>query len=339
MTNIFIGIAQNQVYNFQNLIKQLGKKSECNILITSEAIKYDSTLFKKVIISGKTFNNNATTGFEKLKSILYKIKNYNNIVKQLQGYKEVKNLTLYFCYIEDVLTNHLFFSFNKNIKGVVMEDGILNYYSHTINNVSKLTFKLKCLLAYIYGLRMKYYKGHSSGIDYDKVVCQYVRIPNLTVCPSKSKQLHINQIEIQSLTNSVLIIGQEPLENSIGSEAYYKRIAYLLTKIKRLKHYTNIDVVYYKPHRNGKKINESFLRSILDEKKLVFLEATASIEELYFFDLKSKFVFGFNSSAAINIYMGLKETTRQRVSFNVFLEKNDTLKEVFTQLKFNILHL
>ena len=339
MTNIFIGIAQNQVDNYQNLIKQLGKENNHNILVTSETIKYDDKIFQTVITSGKTFNNNATTSIEKFNSILYKIRNYRKIIEQLQEYRKVKNITLYFCYLEDVLTNHMFFFFNKNIKGVVVEDGVLNYYNHTIKNVSKVTFTLKFVLAYIYGVRMKKYVGHSSGVDYDCVENQYVRIPGLAINHRKSRQLNVKKVEIQNFTNTVLIIGQEPLENIIGEAEYYMRIRYILTKITELKYYNDINIVYYKPHRNGKKINKDILRSIIKDKKIVFLEKEASIEEMYLSNLKSKYIFGFNTSAAININMALMEKTRDKLSFNIFLEKNDTLKEVFKQLKFNILHL
>lgn len=337
MINIFVGIAQNQVDIHQNLIKQLGKENEYNILVTSELITYDNEMFQKVISSGRSFNNNATTNIERLESIIYKTRHYKKIVKQLYDYKKVKDITLYFCYIEDILTNHLFFYFNKNIKAIVVEDGTLNYYNHTIKNISKLTFTLKTLIAYLYGVKIKKYKGHSSGVDYDKVECQYVRLPNSAISVKKSKQLEIEKVEVNNFSNSVLIIGQEPLEDHIGENEYYRQIVYLLTKIKELKGYNSLDKIYYKPHRNGKNINRELLNSII--KNIVFLDSNTPLENMYINELKSKYIFGFKSSAAINIYMRLTEESRRKLKFNMLLTKDDALKALFVKLNFNILHL
>lgn len=336
MTNIFIGIAQGQVDNFQNLIRQLEVQNEHNVLVTSKSIKYDVKIFQKVITSGETFNNNTKNKIEKLKSIVFKIKHYKSIIKALKPYQEEEKITLYFCYIEDVLTNHLFFFFNKNIKGIVVEDGVLNYYNHTFKNISNLTFFFKRVISFLFGVKIKKYKGHSSGIDYEKTNCQYVRVPSLSIAPHKSKLLQVTQLNIGSFTDSILFIGQEPLEGVIGEEEYYKRISFILDKIKS---YSNIEKVYYKPHRNGKRLNRKFLESNIKDSKIIYLDDNTSIEDLYLSSLRSKYIFGFNTSAAINIYMSLCENDRRKIHLNVFLEKEDTLKGVFTQLKFNILHL
>lgn len=339
MTNIFIGISQNQVDNFQNLIKQLERQNNYNILVTSESVVYDNKVFHKVITAGKTFNNSAQSSAGKLKAIVFKIIHYKQIIKELEPYKKKKELTLYFCYIEDVLTNNLFFFFNKSAKAIVVEDGILNYYNHTLKNVSSSTFFLKRVISLLFGINIRKYKGHSSGIDYKKAICQYVRVPNLSVNPEKSKQLAVKQYKIGAFTNTILLIGQEPLEAVIGEAEYYKRISYILNKMKDLDDYTSVKKVYYKPHRNGKLINKSFLKLQLDNKEIIYLNGDTPIEDIYLSRLKSRYIFGFNTSAAINIYMSLCDKEREKLQVNVFLEKNDTLKEVFTQMKFNILHL
>lgn len=339
MINIFIGIAQSQVDNFQNLIKQLGLQNDHNVLVTSKSIIYDKVVFQRVITSGASFNNSTQSYVEKLIAIVFKVKHYKRIINALKPYKKEKETTLYFCYIEDVLTNNLFFYFNKNAKAIVVEDGVLNYYNHTLKNVSSLTFFLKRVVSFLFGINIKKYKGHSSGIDYEKTICQYVRIPNLSINPQKSRKLIVEQNVIGSFTNTILLIGQEPLEAVIGEEEYYRRISYILNKMKELETYSSIKKVYYKPHRNGKTINKPFLQLLLNDKEITYLNGDSPIENIYLSTLKSKYIFGFNTSAAINIYMKLCEKERENLHVNVFLEKDDTLKEVFTQMNFNILHL
>ena len=339
MTNIFIGISQSQVDNFQSLITQLDKQNNYNVLVTAKSVVYDNRVFHNVITSGETFNNNAQSYVEKLINIVIKISHYKKVINELKPYRREKEITLYFCYIEDVLTNNLFFFFNKKAKAVVVEDGVLNYYNHTLKNVSKLTFFLKRVISFLYGINIRKYEGHSSGIDYEKSVCQYVRLPNSSVNPEKSKQLVVEQHKIGNFTNTILLIGQEPLEAVIGEVEYYKRISCILNNMKELEAYESIKKVYYKPHRNGKVINKSFLQLQLNGKDITYLNGGSPIEDVYLSSIKSKYIFGFNTSAAINIYMNLCEKERGKLQINVFLEKNDTLKEVFTQMKFNILHL
>ena len=171
------------------------------------------------------------------------------IIQQLKPYKTKKGIILYFTYIEDVLTNYLLFSFNKNLVGIAVEDGTLNYYPHTIKFLSQKKIFLKWLISNLYNVRFKYYKGHSSGIEYDKVIKQYVRVPELSQFPEKSVKLNYPTREVKT-TETLLIIGQEGYINQLGEEMYNKNLEDLIKLIKCKSNYTQIEKVYYKPHRN-----------------------------------------------------------------------------------------
>ena len=335
MINIYIGLSKNQIFSYESLIKKTTKDSFFKILITNKTLDFNPKLWDKIICSEESFNNQSDNRLNELKNIIFKIKQYKLIIKKLNTYKKEKKITLYFTYIEDILTNYLLFSFNKNIEGVVIEDGTLNYYNHSIKSIKKSKIFIKYFLSKINGISFKPYKGHSSGIEYDHVVKQYVRSPKLSLFPEKSFQLPYNKRKV-NLNDTILIIGQEAYINLYGYNLYIERIKELFKIIKNNQFYNSCSKIYYKPHRNGRRIDYSILNKEFNEKEIELLSPNKPLEDLYFNDLGSKFIFAFDSSALINIYLETDDFLKDKIEFNSLLKYNKELKPIFERFKFKI---
>jgi hypothetical protein len=78
---------------------------------------------------------------------------------------------------------------------------------------------------------------------------------------------------------------------------------------------------------------------MLKGKKVIFLNRNTPAEDLYFEQVKSKYIFGFNSSVFVNIYVSLAVKDKNKVQNYVFLESFDQLEKLFKNLGFNILKL
>lgn len=335
MINIYIGLSKNQILSYEYILSDKEPDNSFNVLISNKTLKSNSKLWERIIFAKETFNNQPKGKFSEFTNIINKIKQYKDIIKDLDPYKDEKNITLYFTYIEDILTNFLLFSFNKNIKGIVVEDGTLNYYSHTIKSLSQKKVVFKWLLSNIYNLRFKFYKGHSSGIEEEKVLKQFVRVPKLSLFPEKSVQLKYPTRELDVKEN-VLIIGQEGYINQLGERLYNDNLKDLCSLIKSKKYYNTIKEIYYKPHRHGKRIDENMFNEFFENKKLIYLESDTPLEDLFFNTLKSKYIYSFDSSALLNIYLESDKFARKKLEFNVLLRYNTLLKPIFKKFKFNI---
>lgn len=335
MINIYIGISKNQVFSYEEILKLKEGLTSKNVLISNKTIENKTELWDEVIYADKSFNNQSNSGVSAFYNITQKIKQYKQVILSLKKYKQEKRVTLYFTYIEDVLTNYLLFSFNKNIKGIVVEDGTLNYYPHTIKSLSKKKIILKWILSNFYGIRFKFYKGHSSGIESKNVIKQYVRIPELSMFPEKSVKLPYPKRNI-SLTNTFLIIGQEGYINQYGEKRYKESLRELIRLMKTNTNFYNAETIYYKPHRNGKRICFNWFKKHFNSKKIIYLESDEPLEDLYFNKLGSKYIYSFDSSALLNIYLEAEDTQREFLSFNVLLKYNYLLESIFKNFKFNI---
>ncbi len=331
--NLFIGLSQNQVNAYQTLIN---KKIACgcNVLISSSSLNINHTLWNEKHLTAFSFNNNASNSANALKNIYSKILIYKDLIKKIEKYKKAKNLNIYFTYIEDILTNYLVLSFNNNSKGYAVEDGTLNYYHHTIKSLNQKKVYLKYLFANLLGIPFKLYKGHSSGIEYKHVLHQYVRLPELSMFPNKSKKLPYQNKYINA-TNSILIIGQEAYINQYGAKRYYKALQKLLNIISDNHQLSGIHKIYYKPHRNGSRVDYSKLKFRNTRFNPVVLDPNEPLEELFFEKLKSKFIYGFDSTALINLNLELDQKCKDQFIFHALLEYNDSLEKLFH--KFNIL--
>lgn len=335
MINIFIGLSNNQISNCESILLSL-KGNNHNILITNKTLEFQSNLWDEIISSEITFNNQPTGLWSSLALICSKIKSYKQIVKQLRKYSTSKEITLYFSYIEDILSNHLLLSFNHHLKGVVVEDGTLNYYLHTIKNIPPKKRYMKWLLSNLMFLRYKLYEGHSSGIEYSHVEQQYVRIPELSMFSQKSKLLPFTEKEI-NLKNNILIIGQEPYTNMFGLETYLNALLKLIKIIKQSPDYENIKDVYYKPHRHGQRIDyKTILSDNFQNKEVSILCSDKPLEKIYFEQIKSKNIYSFDSSALLNIFIESSEENRKNISFNTLLRFNFALEPIFKKFNFNI---
>ena len=335
MINVYIGLSKNQISSYESILRDV-KMTNCqNILISNRTLKNDLKLWDRVIFAKESFNNQSSGKLSGLTNIIFKIKQYKEIIKELNVYKKEKNITLYFTYVEDILTNFLLFSFNKNLKGIVVEDGTLNYYPHTIKSLSQKKVFLKWLLSNLYNVRFKFYKGHSSGIESKNVVKQYVRVPELSQFPEKSVKLKFLTRTL-ILTNTVLIIGQEGYITQFGENKYFNNLKDLVKLIQSNKLYDQIDKIYYKPHRHGKRINLEQLKSLFLKKEVIYLESDEPLEDLFFDKLGSKYIYSFDSSALLNIYLESEEHIKNELKFHVFLRYNDLLKPIFQKFNFNI---
>ncbi|SDS38848.1 hypothetical protein SAMN05216503_2904 [Polaribacter sp. KT25b] len=335
MINIYIGLSKNQISSYESIIREK-KKTNCqNILISNKTLNNDVECWDKVVYAKESFNNQSSGKLSAFTNITLKIKQYKEIIKELTIYKTEQNITLYFTYIEDILTNFLLFSFNKNMRGIVVEDGTLNYYPHTIKSLSQKKVILKWMLSNLYNVRFKFYKGHSSGIEYENVVKQYVRVPELSQFPEKSVKL-IYPTRKLNVTDTILIIGQEGYINQLGESRYINNLKDLGKLIQSKKYYSQIEKIYYKPHRNGKRIDLEQLKSLFLTKQVIYLESDEPLEDLYFNKLGSKYIYSFDSSALINIYLESEDVIKKELNFNVLLRYNNLLKPIFQKFNFNI---
>jgi len=335
MINIYIGLSKNQISSYESIIEDV-EQGECeNILISNKTLKHNLNFWDKVIYANESFNNQPTSKFSELKNITLKIKEYKEIIKQLNIYKKEKNITLYFTYVEDILTNYLLFSFNKDIKGIVVEDGTLNYYPHTIKSLSQKKVFLKWFLSNLYNVRFRYYKGHSSGIEYKKSLKQFVRVPELSQFPDKSVKLKYPTRKL-ALSNTALIIGQEGYINQLGESKYNKNLKDLGALIKSKHYYPSLTKIYYKPHRHGKRIDLALLKRIFINKEIIYLASDEPLEDLFFDKLGSKYIYSFDSSALLNIYLESEDKMKKELEFHVLLRYNNLLKPIFEKFSFNI---
>lgn len=335
MINIFVGLSQNQIESFELLIKKGLVKSGTNIILTNYALKLDANLWTKKIISPITFNNNSNGILDSIKNIIIKIQEYKKLIKKLKEYSGNTSITIYFTYIEDILTNYLLLSFNKNVTGVVVEDGTLNYYNHTIKFLSKKKVGMKWLLANLLGVRFKLYSGHSSGINYDHVKYQFVRIPSLSMCKEKSRQLPFKSYDIE-VNDSILVVGQEAYIHMFGMEKYLNSLSELMHIIKSNNPSKSSRKIFYKPHRHGMRIDYKILDAFFENDLVEILDGDDPLESLYFNRVKSHKIYGFDSSALVNINLEMAESTRANVEFNVLLSYNRDLEPLFKMFNFNI---
>lgn len=337
MKHIFVALGQHHLQNFENLIDNNLITEGDRILLASSDIIFDSSKWTKVIISDQSFNNKADSAFNQVAAINSKISSYRKMLNQLSSYKN-DAVTVYVSYIEDVLSNFLFLSFGKNTRAVIVEDGTLNYYDHSLKNISRLKFLLKQTIAQTHGIPFKKYKGHSSGAEYGHVNTQFLTLPKFAFIQKNAKQLPLEKEVLPKLTNSLYIIGQESYGTLLGQNYFEQELDNFLKKLKKEPFYQKIDTVYYKPHRNGKQLLESYFETIFSDKKVIVIQSEKTSEVIFFEKLYSKYIAAFDSSTMINVYSKLHDSDRQNVEFYVNPLKNDELVPIFKNLGFQFLN-
>lgn len=337
MKHIFVALGQHHVNNFENIIKNNLIGTGETILMAGPDVVIDHERWDEMVISKKSFNNKAPSVLFQVFSINAKIRTYRNLIKRIAHLKN-EQVTVYICYIEDVLSNYMFFSFSKDIKAVIIEDGTLNYYNHTLRNIDKKKFLLKQLFAAVNGVSFKNYKGHSSGAEYAHVKAQYLTFPESSIIKTNAKQLPIEKEILQELSNSLFIIGQEAYGNLIGQNQFETALHSFMNRLRTQPFYKEITTVYYKPHRNGKQLLENIFSESFPEKNVKVIHTSKTSEELYFEDIKAKYIACFDSSTLINIYSKLEDKDRNTIHFYVNPLKNDELIPLFKNLKFTFLN-
>ena len=337
MKNLFVALGQHHVQNFENLIENNLVVEGERILIAGSGLIYNSLKWDRVIMAEQSFNNNADSAFSQVAAINSKIRSYKEMLIHISSLKN-DPITLYVCYIEDVLTNYLFLSFGKNLKAVIVEDGTLNYYDHSLKNISRLKFLLKQIISQTHGIPFKKYQGHSSGAEYDHVISQFLTLPTHAYIKKNAKQLPLEKISLPNYTNSLYIIGQESYGTLLGQNFFENALKQFLEQLKKQSFYKKIKTIYYKPHRNGKQLSVAFFKAIFSDKEVVFLLTEQTSETLYFERLHSQYIAGFDSSTLINIYSKIEDQKKKNVSFFVNPLKNDELVPLFKNLGFQFLN-
>lgn len=335
MNNIFIALSTHHVKYCEKIAQQ--QKKATNILITSRDFEVDKTIFDRLIyLKSKAYNQSDST-VSKIKTIIKKASVYKDVVAQLRDLRNKAQLRVYFSSLEDMLSNHMLFYFSRNIEGVVIEDGVLNYYMHTLEEVSQFNFLVKRLIALAYGIKIKPYIGHTSGIDYDKVKYQLVRQPNFAIKPEKSRQLPQEKRKLTELSNNNLIVGQEPYGSMFGSDVYISKLKKLLTQVIGSDNYSATHKIYYKPHRHGPRLDFEALKRDFKNHNLIYVDDDTSMEDLYFDKLKCRNIYTFDSSAVFSIYSEAPLQLKEQINITVMPFYKSVLNPLFKKLNFTII--
>ncbi|GEM_PF-2439460 len=325
--NIFVGIAPSHNKNFEDILDMYKSGESLNILINPGNYPYRSEKWDKVILDDTKMGN--PTG-NLLKSITFqikKIRSYRRIIKESEKKIPRQKFTLYYCNLEDTLNNYFFFNFREKFKddSILVEDGILNYYSYTLNSKRKKTFLIKRILFLFFGVPYRIVSGQLSGIDMEEVKKQYVRYPESAIFPEKAVALPIKKIEYLPLDNTVLFIGQDILENIIGTEKYklcFKEIIESIASVMG-----DEFRLLYKPHRNGTYQTASGMLGKAFENRYQLVLDHTPVEDLIV-QIQPKYIFSFYSTALLNIKMSLPKDT----TVEIFSKPLDTTDPKISQL-------
>jgi hypothetical protein len=336
MTHIFVALGQSHINNFETLLTHQCIHQGTFVLVAPHGVSVNNSLWHTTFIADSSFDNQAKGRFQQISAILAKTKEYRQIIQKLAGYKN-NPVTIYVAYIEDILSNYLFFSYKKDASIVIVEDGTLNYYDHTLKNISSIKFTLKQVISAFRGIRFRKYKGHSSGASDPRVEAQYLTLPHEAFVPKKAKQLPLKTFHIETLSNDLYIVGQEAFGSIIGQELFIEELSSYFRLLREQPFYQEVSIIYYKPHRNGVRITSDFIQEFFPEKEIRIMHSKKTSEMLYFEELTCKYISSFNSSTLINIYAAMKDSTRATVICYVYPLMTDELTILFKKLNFKFL--
>lgn len=300
--SIFIALAPNHISSFEKIIQSKLDFGE-TILLNPGNFTFTKKLWSKVIDHTFDLRYRKASFFSKILYQLRKTYNYKNYYNNVtQNISHNQKYDFYYCNLDDIITNLLFNDFNsKNLirRNYIVEDGILNYYFPKIDT-KKLLFK-KLLCNYLFQIKFVPEKKHSTGIYSSIVHKQFVRSPKHSIFPEKSIELPYDEINYIPNKNSILIIGQDIMQNVKGQKYYESRLLVLFNYIK--KKYPNCNVIY-KPHRNG---NQQIAKKLLKEIfiNFNFYQEITPVEECIV-KIKPEQIFSFYSSALFNIRIAYK---------------------------------
>lgn len=334
MNNLYIALSPHHIKYCEKIASE---RSEDNNVLVCGTFDVDYTKFDRIVFLNNRIYNQSSSMLSKIETIVRKTSTYRKAINEIEDLKSEKDLTLYYSSLEDILSNYLFFYFSDFLVAVAIEDGVLNYYEHNFNDISKVTFYLKKLIALSFGLNSRSYRGHTSGIDYSKVHYQLVREPNYSIRPEKSRCLSNEKRQISNLNDDILIVGQEPYGSIFGKNVYIEKLYKLINFIKSSDNYTIEKRIFYKPHRHGPRINIEVLNQAFNNNKVIYIEEELSMEDLYFQKIKSKYIFTFDSSAVFSIYSDSSVEFRKKLVISVMPFHKSVLNGLFEKLNFTIL--
>jgi hypothetical protein len=336
MIEIYLAITQKQVFNIESLL--VNSKEDLNvhrILLKDKTFTCNQNMWKEIISSQVVFQHKRSSSIGELFYMFNKMNAYKKMIGKLQPYKNKKDLKIYLFYIEDVLSNYLFFNFNTNSEIIIIEDGILNYYNHNLADVSKIRFLIKKIIAFLFGIPFKSYKGHSSGIEYDRVVKQFLTFPNAAFYKNKVFLLPTTERNVLKFTNTLFLVGQEVYEQILGRRKYINHLnkffISLLNKIKG----KNITTIYYKPRYKISEFEKEILQTVFNEFNIQIINNNEfSSEDIYFEKLQSRYIASFDSSSMTNIYAQLASNQREEIRFYFSPANHTEISKLFLKLGF-----
>lgn len=331
--SVFIAIAPNHISNFEQIISN-NVDINNTLLLNPGNFEFNKSLWTEVINGSLDLKYTDSNNFNKLNYQLRKLFGYKNYTQKIsQHFSGDNDYNFYYCNLDDILTNYIFYYLNKRrkVNNFVVEDGILNYYYPTINSL-KLKYK-RLLCKTILGIDFIPEYRHPTKIHCNSVISQYVRIPESSICPEKSVKLPFSKIHFETKKDVVLIIGQDIMHNSKEGPNYYKsrlKMLFLFVKEKT----TSTTKVVYKPHRNGDfKIAETILKEIFDKVEM-YIDVTPI--ESCITKIKPCMIFSFESSALINLKIA---TPKNQIAFFVLPFRNEKteLLNLYRNLQIQIL--
>lgn len=332
--DLFIALSSRLLLTYQNNFSDNFENKK--ILITYDDKSLDATKWDFVVSLGNPYFNKSRTSLGSLKAVYITVVKYKKALKKVKRIIHYNEVSVYYPTLEDVLCNYLFFYFKNTKNFFVVEEGTLNYYLHQSKDLSFKKKTLKKAIALISGLNYNpFYKGHTSGIDYEKVKNSFVMEPKLTYRSDKAIKSNIDSPKSPKLESTVLIIGQEPYKALLGEKKYNNIMAAFLNQVKYELEIIPTTKLYYKTHRYGPR-SETLIKHQLKDFQLHYLDTEDSIEKMYFEKIKAKYIFTLDSSALLSIYFSCSDKTRKKLklfSFTVNPKTRALFREISTDLK------
>ena len=335
MVEIYFGLTVKHIDNFQNIIqyREKNEKDTYRILITDKNSNY-SKLWDKIIYSDASFLQKGKNITQDLYFMIKKIRSYKKIINKLKVYKNESEIRIYLAYIEDILSNYLFFHFHKKTEVVIVEDGILNYYDHTFKDVNKVRFYIKKTLSSLFNIRYSKYNGHSSGIDHAWSKMQYLSFPDQAHVAKKAHLLPTEQILVNEPNNHLYIIGQDNLIQIIGLNNYKLIFFEFIDELKEYISTCKVDTIFYKPRNKYFEFELEYMQKAFNNFKFEILDNRLLAEEDYFENIKSRHVASMISSALLTIYSKVNDDDKEHLKFIYKPIMDNRISKLFEKLKF-----
>lgn len=334
--DLFIALSSRLLLTYQNNFFE--EESKKRIIISYDDKLLDTSKWDFVVSLGKPRFNKSSSAMGSLIAVRKTLLAYKKALVHVNRIINNNKFSVYYPTLEDVLCNHIFF-YKKNAENFfVVEEGTLNYYHHSTRDLSLKRKTLKKVIALSVGLNYNpFYKGHTTGVDYEKVKNCFVIEPKLAYKKIKAKKIKLTDEKSPMLQPSALIIGQEPYNIILGQNRYNKTIGNFLQQIKlELKDKPEIKI-FYKPHRYGPRIKKNDLKEHFKDHEVIYVDSEESIEILYFDSINAKYIFTLDSSALLSIYFSCSEKTRRQLKLFSF-SVNSKTRYLFKSISKDLSH-